>query len=137
LEQAERSAKDAQAAEFINGLSSAYDYPVAIKGANLSGGQKQRLLVSRALAGHPEILVLDDSSSALDYKTDAKLRNAIKNHYKDTTIIMIAQRISSIMHMDQIIVLEDGKIIGQGKHEDLTANCSVYNEIYQSQMGNQ
>lgn len=137
LEQAEQSAKDAQAAEFISELSSAYDYPVAIKGANLSGGQKQRLLVSRALAGHPEILVLDDSSSALDYKTDAKLRNAIKNHYKDTTIIMVAQRISSIMHMDQILVMEDGKIIGQGKHEDLIASCSVYNEIYQSQMGNQ
>lgn len=136
LERARQAAEDAQAAEFIDGLSSTYDYPVAIKGANLSGGQKQRLLIARALADHPEILILDDSSSALDYKTDAKLRNAIKKHYKNTTTIMIAQRISSIMYMDQILVMEDGKILGQGKHEELLNDCSVYHEIYQSQMGN-
>lgn len=162
LERAQQAAEDAQATEFISRLGSTdendllllenatdvqdiiesnkngimYDYPVAIKGANLSGGQKQRLLVSRALAGNPEILILDDSSSALDYKTDANLRNAIKKHYKPTTILMVAQRISSIMHMDQIIVLEDGKIIGQGKHEELLKKCEVYSEIYESQMGN-
>lgn len=120
----------------IKNEKSGYDYPVAIKGANLSGGQKQRLLIARALAGKPEILILDDSSSALDYKTDSNLRNAINNHYKNSTTIMVAQRISSIMNMDQIIVLEEGKIIGQGKHEDLLNNCGVYKEIYESQMGN-
>ncbi|MFV0342746.1 MAG: ABC transporter ATP-binding protein [Anaerocolumna sp.] len=135
LAEATQAAEDAQAAEFIHELESTYDYSVAIKGANLSGGQKQRLLIARALADKPEILVLDDSSSALDYKTDAKLRNAIRNHYKNTTTIMVAQRISSIMYMDQILVMEDGKIIGQGKHEDLLENCGVYHEIYQSQMG--
>lgn len=113
-----------------------FDYPVAIKGANLSGGQKQRLLVARALAGRPEILILDDSSSALDYKTDSNLRQAIKCHYNTTTMLMIAQRISSIMNMDHIIVLEDGKIIGYGTHDELIQSCDVYQEIYQSQMGN-
>ncbi len=136
LEQAKQAATNAQASEYIHNLNASYDYPVAIKGANLSGGQKQRLLIARALAGNPEILILDDSSSALDYKTDAKLRNAIKKHYKNATTIMVAQRISSIMYMDQILVMEDGKIIGQGKHEELLNNCSVYHEIYQSQMGN-
>lgn len=144
IEQAQRAAEDAQAAEFIRELGNtgnnqkdaSYEYPVAIKGANLSGGQKQRLLISRALAGNPEILILDDSSSALDYKTDARLRNAINKHYKSATIIMVAQRVSSIMQMDQILVMEDGKVIGQGKHEDLLNSCNIYREIYESQMGN-
>lgn len=113
-----------------------YDYPIAIKGANLSGGQKQRLLISRALAGKPEILILDDSSSALDYKTDSKLRKAIGEHFTDTTILMVAQRISSIMHMNHILVLEDGKMLGYGTHDELLASCEVYQEIYKSQMGN-
>nr|WP_184090072.1 ABC transporter ATP-binding protein [Anaerocolumna cellulosilytica] len=120
----------------INNKAIRFEYPVAIKGANLSGGQKQRLLVARALAGKPEILILDDSSSALDYKTDSSLRQAIKRHYSDTTILMVAQRISSIMHMDHILVLEDGKMIGYGTHDQLLESCEVYQEIYQSQMGN-
>lgn len=133
------AAKDAQAAEFIDQLKTeekdGYEYAAAIKGANLSGGQKQRLLIARALAAKPEILVLDDSSSALDYKTDASLRIALREHYQNTTTIMIAQRISSIMGMDHILVMEDGKMIGYGKHEELLKSCPVYSEIYQSQMG--
>ncbi|SHO45199.1 ABC transporter ATP-binding protein [Anaerocolumna xylanovorans] len=133
------AAKDAQAADFIDQLKTkekdGYEYAVAIKGANLSGGQKQRLLIARALAAKPEILVLDDSSSALDYKTDANLRIALRKHYQNTTTIMIAQRISSIMSMDHILVMEDGKMIGYGKHEELLNGCPVYSEIYQSQMG--
>lgn len=150
-----QAAEDAQAGEFINMLGIGdpadegvtgteiscgekalqYDYAIAGKGANLSGGQKQRLLIARALAGNPEILVLDDSSSALDYKTDANLRKAIREHYQNTTIIMIAQRISSIMHMDHILVLEDGEMLGYGTHEELLNTCLEYQEIYQSQMG--
>ncbi|MEG1426207.1 MAG: ABC transporter ATP-binding protein, partial [Oscillospiraceae bacterium] len=106
-----------------------------IRGANLSGGQKQRILIARALAAHPDILVLDDSSSALDYKTDAALRKEIKDHFSDTTIVIIAQRISSVMHADHILVLEDGKMIGYGKHEELMNTCKIYQEISQSQMG--
>lgn len=138
-EQIKLAAEDAQALEFINQLRSeekdGFFYEAAIKGANLSGGQKQRLLIARALAANPEILVLDDSSSALDYKTDASLRIALREHYKDTTTIMIAQRISSIMNMDYIMVMDEGKMIGYGTHEELLGNCTVYNEIYQSQMG--
>ena len=85
----------------------------------MSGGQKQRLLIARALAGNPQILILDDSSSALDYKTDASVRQAIMKHYPEATILLIAQRISSVMHMKQILVLEDGKMIGLGTHEEL------------------
>ena len=135
----EEAAEDAQAAEFINQLVSGekkgFDYEAAVNGATLSGGQKQRLLIARALAARPEILVLDDSSSALDYKTDAALRTALRENYQNTTTIMIAQRISSIMNMDHIIVMEEGRMIGYGNHEELLLNCSVYNEIYQSQMG--
>jgi len=141
----------AQASEFINNLGAksvdsaeildehnvnGYDYMIASSGTNISGGQKQRLLLSRALSGNPEILILDDSSSALDYKTDALFRKAIDTHYKDTTIVMVAQRISSIMNMDHILVLEDGEVIGYGNHNELSATCDVYKEIFQSQMGN-
>lgn len=143
-EQVRQAAEDAQAKGFIEQLGTEgehivefqYDYQVAAKGANLSGGQKQRLLISRALAGDPEILILDDSSSALDYKTDSNLRKAIGQHFNDTTLIVIAQRISSIMHMDHILVLEDGEIFGYGTHEDLLSSCDIYQEVYQSQMEN-
>ena len=111
------------------------EYDLAIKGANLSGGQKQRLLISRALAGCPEILILDDSSSALDYKTDARFRNALAEHFDQTTTIIIAQRISSIMHCDQILVLEDGLPLGLGTHEELMVSCDTYREISEIQMG--
>lgn len=124
----------AQAAEFIR-ESGGLERDLAIKGANLSGGQKQRVLISRALAGHPEILILDDSSSALDYKTDAKFRSALADSYDDTTTIIIAQRISSIMHCDKILVLEDGLPMGLGTHEELMKSCTAYREISEIQMG--
>ncbi|MDE7326166.1 MAG: ABC transporter ATP-binding protein/permease, partial [Lachnospiraceae bacterium] len=130
-----RAAKDACAYDFIMGREGGFLSEAAIGGANLSGGQKQRLLIARALAGNPEILVLDDSSSALDYKTDAKLRQAIREHYAGTNIVMVAQRISSLMGLDHILVLEDGEAIGYGSHEELLKNCAVYREIYEVQMG--
>ena len=126
---------DAMALEYVDALPEGLDYAAAIKGANLSGGQKQRLLVARALAGKPEVLILDDSSSALDYKTDAAMRRAIHDHYGDTTLIMVAQRVSSIMGMTRILVMDDGKIIGYGTHEELMESCPVYRETYQIQMG--
>ena len=132
-EQVKDATLDAQAASFINEYEQKLDFKLAIKGSNLSGGQKQRLLIARALAGNPEILILDDSSSALDYKTDSMLRKAIRENYKNTTSIIIAQRISSVMQLDKILVLEDGQIAGYGNHEELLETCDVYQEIYQSQ----
>lgn len=129
------AAKDACAYDFIMEKEDGFLSEAAIGGANLSGGQKQRLLITRALAGKPEILVLDDSSSALDYKTDAKLRRAIRKHYAGTNIVMVAQRVSSLMGLDHILVLEDGEAIGYGGHEELLKDCEVYREIYEVQMG--
>ena len=134
-EQIERAAACAQAKEFIDALPLRYDHMLAMKSSNLSGGQKQRLLIARALAADPEILILDDSSSALDYKTDSLLRKALSENFGNTTTIIIAQRISSIMHADRILVLEDGKMLGYGSHEQLLENCSVYREIFELQMG--
>lgn len=128
------SAEDAQAAAFIEELDQKLDFKLSIKGSNLSGGQKQRLLVARALAGKPEILILDDSSSALDYKTDSLLRKAIRDNYEGTTTIVIAQRISSVMKLDHILVMEEGQMSGYGTHEELLNGCEVYQEIYHSQM---
>ncbi len=127
--------EDAMAAEYIDSLEEGLDYEATIKGANLSGGQKQRLLVARALASHPDILILDDSSSALDYKTDAAMRHAIEEHHKDTTMIMIAQRVSSVMNMTKILVMDNGRAIGYGTHEELLESCPAYKEIYTVQMG--
>lgn len=135
LEQIQKAAECAQAAEFINALPDGYDHMLTAKGTNLSGGQKQRLLIARALAGNPEILILDDSSSALDYRTDAQLRRALAREYQGTTTIIIAQRISSILHADHILVLEEGKELGYGTHEELMQICALYREISQSQMG--
>lgn len=132
-EDVSKAAEYAQALSFIE--EKGLDSILAIKGANLSGGQKQRLLISRALAGRPEILVLDDSSSALDYKTDARLRQEINTHFSDTTTIIIAQRVSSIMGADKIIVMDEGEMIGYGTHDELIKSCSIYQEISQSQMG--
>ena len=123
------------ATEFVEEKEDGEDGLLSIRGANLSGGQKQRVLIARALAAHPQILVLDDSSSALDYKTDATLRSNIKKHFDDTTLIIIAQRISSIMNADHIMVLEDGECIGYGTHEELLENCETYREISISQLG--
>lgn len=128
-------AQTAQAAEYIEAYEDGYDHALQSKGTNLSGGQRQRLLISRALAGSPEILILDDASSALDYKTDARLRHAIRENFKDITTIVVAQRVSSVMNCDKIIVLEEGRIIGQGKHETLIATCPIYKEISDSQIG--
>ncbi len=133
-EQILRALDHAQARAFAD-EHGGLDFLLAQKGDNLSGGQKQRLLVARALAGDPEILVLDDSSSALDYETDAALRRALSREYADATKVIIAQRVSSIRHADLILVLEDGKIIGSGKHEELVNSCEEYALIYATQMG--
>ena len=129
------AAEDAMAAEFIDQLPEGLDYAAAIKGANLSGGQKQRILVARALAARPEILVLDDSSSALDYRTDAAMRRAIRERHPDATLILIAQRVSSVMQLDRILVMDNGRCIGLGSHEELMARCPAYKEICDIQMG--
>ena len=134
-EQLNNAIEDAQAKEYVSQLKEGLDYKADIKGANLSGGQKQRLLISRALAGNPDILILDDSSSALDYKTDSLLRKAISEHHGDSTLIMVAQRVSSIQNADQILVLEDGRCIGKGTHQQLLESCEYYRSIYESQMG--
>ena len=127
--------EDAMAAEYIDALEDGPEHQAAIKGANLSGGQKQRLLVARALAERPEILVLDDSSSALDYKTDAAMRRAIRENHGDATLIMVAQRVSSIMGMTHILVMDNGKCVGYGTHEELLKSCPAYQETYKVQMG--
>ena len=129
-----RAAKDAMAQGFIEGYEDAYEHEAAIHGANFSGGQKQRLLIARALAAVPEILILDDASSALDYKTDAELRKAIREHHGSATLVVIAQRISSILSMDEILVLHEGEMIGRGTHAELLASCPVYQDIYRTQM---
>ncbi|NLN54923.1 MAG: ABC transporter ATP-binding protein [Clostridiales bacterium] len=129
------AAEHAAATEFINSYKEKMDYEIVPRGGNLSGGQKQRLLISRALAGNPEILILDDSSSALDYKTDAALRKALSRNYPQITKIIVTQRISSIRHADVILVLEDGEVIGKGKHEELVESCETYRIISQTQMG--
>lgn len=125
----------AQASEFVEGRQEQEGDALNIKGANLSGGQKQRVLIARALAAKPEILVLDDSSSALDYQTDARLRQGMKEHFAGTTLVIVAQRVSSIRHADHILVLENGRMIGYGTHGELMKDCSVYQEIAHSQMG--
>lgn len=133
-QQAEKAVIYARAEEFVE-EKGGVDQGLDIKGANLSGGQKQRILIARALASGPEILILDDSSSALDYKTDAALRKEIKTHFAGTTCIVVAQRISSVMSADHIMVLEEGRILGYGTHEELMKTCSIYQEIGKSQMG--
>ena len=125
----------AQAREFIDGLEGGLSFSLAQKANNLSGGQKQRLLIARALAGRPEILVLDDSSSALDYATDAALRRALAKEYSDLTKIIVAQRISAVKNADLILVLEDGEVIGKGTHDELLDTCEEYALIYAAQMG--
>lgn len=130
-----KSIKNAQAKDFINGLEDGVSHRLAARGTNVSGGQRQRILISRALADEPEILILDDSSSALDYKTDASLRRAVSKSYSDTTTVIVAQRISSISHADLILVMDNGKIVGRGTHEQLLKTCDEYRMIADSQMG--
>ena len=129
------AAKTAQAHDFITSFTEGYSHAVTTAGTNLSGGQRQRLLISRALAGKPEILILDDASSALDYKTDANLRKALAAALPDSTVITVAQRVSSVKNCDLILVIRDGRIIGCGKHEALMESCDEYKEISDSQMG--
>ncbi len=129
------AAKIAQAHDFISSFTDGYAHSVSSGGTNLSGGQRQRLLITRAIAGQPEILILDDSSSALDYKTDANLRTALSTSLPHSTVITVAQRVSSVKNCDLILVIEDGEIIGYGKHEHLLTNCTEYKEISDSQMG--
>ena len=130
-----RAAEHALAAGFIAGKEEGYSHKAAIKGADLSGGQRQRLLVARALAGTPEVLLLDDASSALDYRTDAEIRKNIRENYGKTTTILVAQRASSVMQMTHILVLEEGECIGYGAHGELMETCDVYREIAEQQMG--
>ena len=134
-EDIESAAKIAQAHEFISAIPDGYAHEVSTGGTNLSGGQRQRLLISRAIAAKPEILILDDSSSALDYKTDANLRLALSTALPDSTVITVAQRVSSVKNCDLILVIENGEIIGHGKHDELIATCAQYKEISDSQMG--
>lgn len=134
-EQVEQAAVTAQAHDFITGFADGYGHMLSQKGTNISGGQKQRLLIARAVAADPDILVLDDSSSALDYKTDAALRQALAQRMKGTTVVTVAQRVSSIKNCDLILVLDEGRIIGAGDHEHLLSTCPEYAEISQSQMG--
>lgn len=129
------AAEQALAAGFIAGKEEGYSHKAAIKGADLSGGQRQRLLVARALAGSPEVLLLDDASSALDYRTDAEIRRNIRENYGETTTILVAQRASSVMQMTRILVLDEGECIGYGTHEELMKQCDVYREIAEQQMG--
>ena len=129
-----RAAEHAMAREFAEAAAEGYETRAAIRGANFSGGQKQRLLIARALAARPEILVLDDASSALDYRTDAQLRRALREHYAGTTTVVVAQRISSVMGLDQILVLHEGEMIGRGTHAELMASCAEYRDLYRAQM---
>ncbi|MBQ6174062.1 MAG: ABC transporter ATP-binding protein [Clostridia bacterium] len=129
------AASDAMAGGFIEAYEDGYDHRAVIAGANFSGGQKQRLMVARALAASPDILILDDASSALDYRTDAALRRAIREHHAETTAVIVAQRCSSVMNLDQILVLEEGRIIGKGTHAELLETCPTYRDIYETQMG--
>ena len=128
------AAQVAQAEEFIDTKKKKYDSHIAQGGSNVSGGQKQRLSIARAIAKHPQVFLFDDSFSALDYKTDAVLRQALKEHTENATVIIVAQRISTILHADQILVLDDGKIAGAGTHEELLKNCEVYQQIAASQL---
>ena len=128
------AAQIAQATEFIDEKPEKYKSPISQGGANVSGGQKQRLSIARAIAKHPDIYIFDDSFSALDYKTDVTLRSALKAKTSNSTVIIVAQRISTILHAEQILVLEDGKIVGRGTHEELLRNCDAYYQIASSQL---
>ena len=133
-EEVKTAARIAQAQDFIEEKPKGYHSPIAQGGTNVSGGQKQRLSIARAIAKKPEIFIFDDSFSALDFKTDSRLRSALKEHTKDATTIIVAQRISTILHADRIIVLDDGHMAGMGTHAELMKNCEVYRQIAMSQL---
>jgi ATP-binding cassette subfamily B protein len=123
-----------QAIDFVSKMPEQYETQIAQGGTNVSGGQKQRLSIARAIIRKPEIYIFDDSFSALDFKTDAALRKALKKETRDATVLIVAQRVSSIMDADRIVVLNEGKIVGIGKHRELLKNCDVYREICSSQL---
>ena len=133
-EEIKKAARIAQATEFIEAKDDKYESSISQGGSNVSGGQKQRLAIARAIAKNPKIFIVDDSFSALDLKTDAALRKALSENVKDSTVIIVAQRISTILHAEQILVLDDGKVVGKGTHEQLLKNCDVYREIAKSQL---
>lgn len=128
-------AEDAQAKDFIEDKAEGFQTKIGQRGVNLSGGQKQRISIARALAREPKILILDDSTSAVDVQTEVKIQDTLKEKYRDTTVILVAQRISSVLDADRILVLEDGRLVGEGKHEALMADNPVYQDIYASQLG--
>lgn len=130
-----KASKTAMAYDYISKRENTFDDELSVKANNISGGQKQRLLISRALASNPDILILDDASSALDYRTDADFRKALSENYSDTTSIVIAQRVSSIKNAEKILVLEEGHAIGYGTHDELLESCPTYKMIYDTQMG--
>lgn len=130
----EKAAQVAQATEFINAKEEGMESPIAQGGTNVSGGQKQRLSIARAIAKNPEIYIFDDSFSALDYKTDVTLRSELKKHTADATTIIVAQRVSTILHADKILVIDEGELVGSGTHKELLASCEVYREIAKSQL---
>lgn len=131
----ERAAGIAQAKEFIDRLSDTYESEVEERGNNFSGGQKQRMSIARGVIGDPKILILDDSTSALDARSEKLVQEALNHDLKDTTTIIIAQKISSVVHADKILVLDEGRLIGQGSHAELVATNAVYREIYETQKG--
>ena len=133
-EEMKTAAEIAQATEFILAKEEKYNSEISQGGSNVSGGQKQRLSIARALAKNPKILLFDDSFSALDYKTDVKLRKTLKEKMKDTTTIIVAQRIATILHADKIIVMNEGRVVGEGKHKELLSSCPTYLEIAESQL---
>ena len=133
-EEMKEAAEIAQATEFIETKPEGYESPIAQGGSNVSGGQKQRLSNARAIAKHPQVFIFDDSFSALDYKTDVTLRHALAEKTRESTVLIVAQRISTILHAEQILVLDDGKIVGKGTHAELLKNCEVYREIAESQL---
>ena len=133
-EEIRRAAKIAQAADFIEEKEEKYDSPIAQGGSNVSGGQKQRLAIARAIAKNPKIFIFDDSFSALDYKTDVTLRRALKAQTDNATVIIVAQRISTVLHANQILVLDEGRLVGKGTHAQLMVSCPEYQEIARSQL---
>lgn len=133
-EEIRQAAQIAQASDFIEEKRDKYESPIAQGGSNVSGGQKQRLSIARAIAKHPKVFIFDDSFSALDLKTDAALRKALASEVGDSTVIIVAQRISTILHADQILVMDEGKVVGKGTHEELMENCEVYQQIASSQL---
>lgn len=135
--QMREAAQIAQAEDFINEKEDQFESPIAQGGTNVSGGQKQRLSIARAIAKNPKVFLFDDSFSALDYKTDVTLRKALQEKTADAAVIIVAQRISTILHADQIIVLEDGSVAGIGTHEELLKSCETYQEIARSQLSEQ